>query len=73
MITLYTLPSCGICHMVKTKLKERNIPFEEKDFSLIADIIKSDRAPVLQIEKNGETQILNSITGMVAWINNYQE
>lgn len=73
MITLYTLPSCGICHMVKTKLKERNIPFEEKDFSLIADTIKSDRAPVLQIEKNGETQILNSITGMVAWINNYQE
>lgn len=70
MIILYTLPTCGICHMIKTKLQERNIPFEEKDFSLIAETIQSDRAPALQI---GETQILNSVTGMVSWINNYQE
>lgn len=69
MVTLYTLPTCGICHMIKTKLQERNIPFEEKDFSLIAETIQSDRAPVLQI---GETQILTSVTGMVAWINSYQ-
>lgn len=50
MIILYTLPNCGICHMVKTKLQEKNILFEEKDFSLIAETINSDHAPALAYE-----------------------
>lgn len=69
MITLYTLPNCGICHMVKTKLKGKNIIFEEKDFSLIAATINSDHAPALAYEKDGQTEILNSPGAIVNWIN----
>lgn len=72
VITLYTLPTCGICHMIKTKLQQRNIPFEEKDFSLIAHAIQSDRAPALCLEEDGKHTILNSVSGMVTWINSYQ-
>lgn len=68
-IILYTLPTCGICNMIKTKLNQKKIPYIEKDFSLIADTIQSDRAPALKINNN---IIINSVTEMVAWINNYQ-
>lgn len=73
MINLYTLPTCGICKMIKTKLQEKNISFEEKDFSIIADKINSDRAPALEIIKNGETIIYNKIGEMIFFINNYME
>lgn len=69
MIILYTLPNCGICHMVKTKLQEKNILFEEKDFSLIAETINSDHAPALAYEQNGQTLVLNSPGTIVNWIN----
>lgn len=70
-ITLYTLPNCGICHMAATKLKIKDIPFIEKDFSEIAKIINSDHAPALEIEENGETTILNTPTDIVNWINQH--
>ena len=73
MINLYTLPTCGICKMVKTKLQEKNIPFEEKDFSIIAAKINSDRAPALEVINNGETTIYNNPTAIVSFINNYME
>ena len=68
---LYTLPNCGICHMVSLKLKEKNIAFEEKDFSEIATNINSDHAPALKIEEDGETTIYNSPISIVQWINRY--
>lgn len=67
MITLYTLPNCGICNMVKTKLKQKSISFEEKPFSDIAATINSDHAPALEDEFHN---IYNSPSAIVQWINN---
>ena len=74
MVTLYTLPTCGICNMVKTKLLQNNIPFEEKNFSEIVDRIKSDRAPALEVTDSANNiTIYNSPTEIVKWINEYGE
>lgn len=64
-IILYTLPNCGICNMVKTKLIQKNISFEEQPFEKIASIINSNQAPALQVEDN----IYNSPSAIVKWIN----
>lgn len=72
-ITLYTLPTCSICKMIKTKLNQKNIKYIEDDFSNIAELIKSDRAPALFLEQEGQKIILKSPTDIVEWINNYQE
>jgi len=64
-ITLYTLPNCGICNMVKTKLHQKNISFEEQPFENIATIINSNQAPALKVEDN----IYNSPSAIVKWIN----
>ena len=73
-IILYTLPSCPICHMIKTKLKNRNIGFQEKDFAEIAVQINSVQAPALQVvDEQGNTIIYNSPSQMVGWINQYGE
>jgi glutaredoxin len=69
MVTLYTLPTCGICHMIKTKLQEKNIPFKEKNFEEIMNIIHSDRAPALEINNNGEILLYNTLSAIVNWIN----
>ena len=69
LINLYTLPTCGICQMIKTKLNQKNIKFNEKDFSDIANIINSDRAPALEIADNGENTIYNTPSAIVNWIN----
>ena len=68
MNKLYTLPSCGICNMIKTKMNEKNIPFLEEDFSKIADVVKTDFAPVLV---TGEGKTLLSPREMVLWINDW--
>ena len=72
MVTLYTLPTCGICHMIKTKLQEKNIPFKEKNFEEIMNIIHSDRAPALEINNNGEILLYNTLSAIVNWINEQQ-
>ena len=70
MITLYTLPNCGICQMVKTKLKSKNLSFVEEKFEDIAEVIQSNQAPALQvINDEGKTIIYNSPMQIVAWIN----
>lgn len=71
MVTLYTLPTCGICHMIKSKLKSRGIEFEEKDFMEIAEPMGLDRAPLLQVITNDETQYIMSPSKMVEWINEH--
>lgn len=69
-ITLYSLPNCAICKMIKKKLEEKNIKYTEKDFSEIANIIKSDHAPALEIyDEFNETTIMTSPTRMAQWIN----
>lgn len=68
-IILYTLPTCGICHMIKTKLNDKNIKYEEHDLIEIADSLNIDHAPVLQINNN----IITSPSEMVKFINNYVE
>lgn len=70
MVELYTLPTCGICHMIKTKLQEKGIQFEEKDFKIVADSMKLDRAPLLHIVHNDhEEDYIMSPSKMVEWIN----
>lgn len=49
IVNLYTLPNCGICRMIKLKLKEKNISFNELEFNEIAKKLNTDRAPVLEI------------------------
>ena len=50
MITLYTLPTCPICEMVKKKLNTKEIPYVERPFEELPEQIKTDRAPVLYNE-----------------------
>ena len=50
MTTLYTLPTCPICEMVKKKLSAKEIPFIERSFEELPTDIKTDRAPVLAID-----------------------
>ncbi len=62
MIYVYTLPTCPICEMVKHKLKEKNIQYEEKSFE--EGNFSTDRAPVLF---TGETYLM-SPTEINKWI-----
>ena len=50
MITLYTLPTCPICEMVKKKLEAKEIPYVERPFEELPEQIKTDRAPALYNE-----------------------
>lgn len=71
IFTLYTLPSCGICHMIKTKLNSKNIQFEEKDFSEIAAFLQTDHAPILKIANGDKVKFITSPSEMAQLINNY--
>ena len=61
---LYTLPNCGICNMIKTKLTEKNLSYTEQSFEKIGSKLNTDRAPVLQVNDIYYT----SVTDMVKWI-----
>ena len=65
-VQIYTLPNCGLCKMIKQKMTEANIAFEEHNFEEIAAELYIDRAPVLKI---GENIYITSPTEMVSWIN----
>lgn len=68
-VDLYTLPSCGICHMIKTKLEERKIPFEERQFTEINESMNLDRAPVIHIVNDDDSEeYIMSPSKMVDWI-----
>lgn len=69
--TLYTLPSCGICHMIKTKLAQKNIQYEEKNFEEIANYLQIDHAPVLKIAHEDRVDFITSPGEMAKLINNY--
>ena len=64
--------------MVKAKLNAKNIQYTEENFGEIADKLKIDRAPVMEIEGEidftkkdigVEVTFLQSPSDMVAWIN----
>ena len=50
MVYVYTLPTCPICEMVKKKMTDKGLIFEEKPFELLPKEVGVDRAPVLEIE-----------------------
>lgn len=70
---LYTLPTCGICHMIKAKLNEYNISYIEDDFEKIASYLQTDRAPVLKITHNEKVEFITSPADMVKLIQNFKE
>ena len=59
--TIYTLPFCGICHMIKDKLESKHIQYEEEDFTSIAEYLQTDHAPALKITDGNK---------VVPWHNN---
>lgn len=65
MINLYTLPTCGICQLIKKKLIAKNIKYNEYSLEDYITILNTDRAPVLQV---GE-QLFTSPTDINNWIN----
>ena len=68
MITLYTLPTCGICKVIKTKLERKNISFVESQE--VEQLVKEkgiEHFPVLMLE---DKTILNSPKEINNWINN---
>ena len=81
MITLYTLPTCPICEMIKTKLTAKGISYTEEDFSEVAEQLHTDRAPVMQITDEVDLctnplevnlKVLFSPKEMVDWINSQE-
>lgn len=52
MINLYTLPTCGMCKLLKKELQERNILYKEIDDTDIMAEKNIGHVPVL--EKDGE-------------------
>lgn len=67
LVTLYTLPTCGICKMIKTKMSQKNISYEEKDLQTLPEKFKTDRAPVMMVDD----KIMYSPSEMVQWVNNW--
>ena len=69
-VVLYTLPECGICKMVKTKLNQKGIAFKEGDLAEVAESMGLDHAPVLCINKNeNESEYIIAPSKIVDWIN----
>lgn len=71
-IILYTLPSCPICEMVKTKLKQKNILFQILPFQQVTDIIHSEQAPALEVKENNKSIYYTTPREIVNWINTYE-
>lgn len=70
MLKIYTTPTCGICKIIKKKLMDKNIPFEQLDLIDYAEQLNIYTSPVLELENN---ILLTSPTEINDWINNYQE
>ena len=68
MIKIFTTPNCGICKMVKKKMTDKNIQFEEFDLVDYAEQFDIYTAPVLQLEDN---TLLTSPIEINEWVNNY--
>ena len=49
-MTLYTLPTCGKCRMIKSKLEKKGIPFKMCDDVKILETKNFRGVPVLELE-----------------------
>ena len=49
MITLYTLPFSPICNLIRQKMKEKKVEFQELNFSEVLNKINATTAPVVEI------------------------
>ena len=49
-IKIYTLPTCGICHIMKQKMNNKNIIYQELNLEDYINILNTDHAPVLQVD-----------------------
>ena len=66
MVKLYTLSTCPICEMIKKKLKDKKIIYEERPFEEgEGTIFHTDRAPILVVDET----IYDGPATMVSWIN----
>lgn len=65
-VKIYTMPMCGICKMVKKKMMDKNIEFEEYNLEDYTKELNIETAPVLQID---EETYLTSPLSINAWIN----
>ena len=66
-INIYTMPTCGICKVMKTKMKAKNIPFNEYNLEEHLDLFDITTAPILTVDD----KIYCSPTEINEWINNY--
>lgn len=51
MNILYTIPTCGICQVIKNKLTEKNIPFEEVNGEIAVEKFNVNKFPILETEE----------------------
>ena len=51
MNILYTIPTCGICQVIKNKLIEKNIPFEEANGEIAVEKFNVNKVPILETEE----------------------
>ena len=65
-VKIYTTPTCGICKMVKKKMMDKNIEFEEYNLEDYVEELDIETAPVLQID---DDTFLTSPLQINAWIN----
>lgn len=65
-VKIYTLPTCGICKMVKKKMTDKGILFEEYNLENYVRKFNIQTAPILQLE-NGT--LLTSPLQINSWIN----
>ena len=49
MNILYTIPTCGICQVIKNKLIEKNIPFEEVNGEIAVEKFNVNKFPILEV------------------------
>jgi glutaredoxin len=76
-IFLLTSPTCGPCHMIKSKIKTENLNVEIKDFSNVEDIeffkkhnIKA--VPRLVIEDGDSVEIIQGMDDIMKVIRENQ-
>lgn len=72
MIFLYTLPNCPICTMVKAKLQQKGLEYEERDFAEVAGQGGIDYAPYMAVMEGLTTRYFYSPTEIVEWINSQE-
>lgn len=64
-VKIYTMPTCGICKVMKSKMCAKGIDFEEYNLVDYMDELNVMSAPVLMVDE----EIYTSPTQINNWIN----